>query len=420
MEKIIRDKIMEHLESNNLLSRHQHGFRSKRSCLTQLLEYLSEIHDALDNGKPVDAVYLDCQKAFDKVPHKRLIAKLRAYGISGKILKWIENFLSGRTQRVVIDGILSDPLPVLSGVPQGSVLGPLLFLIYINDLLDGISSGGKLFADDSKLFRKISSQTDRQILQEDLNKLHEWSRKWLMSFNEQKCKVMYFGRNNPKHNYHLNNNLLEESTQEKDLGVYVTPDLKSETHVGKVAAKANSALGRINRTFSYMNKSMFLALYPTLVRSQMEHAVQAWSPQLQKDILLLEKVQQRATRIIPELKDKDYTQRLKDLKLPSLEQRRARGDLIEVYKIMHGHENLNRKDFFQLTREDRPYFLRGNSLNIITKESNSSRRRHFFDIRTINAWNSLPEAIVSSSSINSFKNKLDLLITSRGGTILRA
>ena len=152
----------------------------------------------------------------------------------------------------------------------------------------------------------------------------------------------------------------------------------------------------------------------------MEHAVQAWSPQLQKDILLLEKVQQRATRIIPELKDKDYTQRLKDLKLPSLEQRRARGDLIEVYKIMHGHENLNRKDFFQLTREDRPYFLRGNSLNIITKESNSSRRRHFFDIRTINAWNSLPEAIVSSSSINSFKNKLDLLITSRGGTILRA
>ena len=152
MEKIIRDKIMNHLESKNLLSRHQHGFRSKCSCLTQLLEYLSEIHDALDNGKPVDAVYLDCQKAFDKVPHKRLIAKLRAYGISGKILKWIENFLSGRTQRVVIDGILSDPLPVLSGVPQGSVLGPLLFLVFIIDLLDGIYSGGKIFADDSKLF----------------------------------------------------------------------------------------------------------------------------------------------------------------------------------------------------------------------------------------------------------------------------
>lgn len=152
MEKIIRNKIVDHLESNNLLSRQQHGFRSSRSCLTQLLEYFAEIHDFIDDGKPVDAIYLDCKKAFDTVPHKRLIEKLRSYGIAGKVLKWIKAFLSDRSQRVLVKGVPSDTLPVWSGVPQGSVLGPVLFLIFINDLLEGVKSGGKLFADDSKLF----------------------------------------------------------------------------------------------------------------------------------------------------------------------------------------------------------------------------------------------------------------------------
>ena len=154
MERLIKNKIMELLERYELLSKHQHGFRSKRSCLTQLLEYFQEIHDAIDADHPVDAIYLDCKKAFDTVPHKRLLSKLRAYGISGKILKWIENFLSNRSQRVVVKGVLSDSLPVFSGVPQGSVLSPVIFLIYINDLLDGIQSSGKLFADDSKLFQE--------------------------------------------------------------------------------------------------------------------------------------------------------------------------------------------------------------------------------------------------------------------------
>ena len=250
MEKIIRNKIVDHLESNHLLSKHQHGFRSNRSCLTQLLEYFTEIHDIIDKGDPVDAIYLDCKKAFDTVPHKRLIEKLKSYGIVGKVLKWIESFLNDRSQRVMVKGVPSDTLPVWSGVPQGSVLGPVLFLIYINDLLEEVISGGKLFADDSKLFKRIKSTEDRDILQEDLMKLQEWSRKWLLEFNENKCKVMHIGSSNPRYEYQLNNTTLEVTMEEKDLGIYVTPDWKSTTHVAKAAAKANSMVGWIDKTFS--------------------------------------------------------------------------------------------------------------------------------------------------------------------------
>ena len=414
MERIIRDKIVDHLETNNLLSRHQHGFRSNRSCLTQLLEYFTEIHDIIDSGNPVDAIYLDCKKAFDTVPHKRLIKKLESYGIVGKVLNWIKSFLNGRSQKVIVKGVSSDTLPVLSGVPQGSVLGPILFLIFINDLLDGIKSGGKLFADDSKLFKMIQSETDRDILQEDLLKLQEWSRKWLLEFNEKKCKVMHIGRSNPGFEYQMNGVKLDVTNEEKDLGVYVTPDWKSSTHVAKAAAKANSMVGWIGRTFSYMDCDMFRCLYPGLVRSHMEYSVQAWSPHYQMDIDTLEKVQRRATKLVPELKDKPYEERLKILGFTSLEDRRTRGDLIEVFKIMHGYENLDRRDFFVLTAEVSPHETRGHNFKIWTPQKRTLTRRKFFDIRTIDLWNQLPPEVVGSNSILNFKISLDAYYKRRG------
>ncbi|CAL4084830.1 unnamed protein product, partial [Meganyctiphanes norvegica] len=283
-EKIFRNRIIDHLEAHNILSIHQHGFRSNRSCLTQLLEYFLEVHNILDKHDPVDVIYLDCKKAFDTVPHKRLLAKLQAYRITGKVLKRIECFLSDRSQQVIVKSILSDSLPVWSGVPQGSILGPILF--FINDLLEGITSSGKLFADDSKLFRHIQSSADRDILQNDLTKLQEWSQKWLLQFNETKCKVMHIGKQDTNYEYYINNVPLSVTREEKDLGIYVTPDWKSATHVAKVAAKANSMVGRIRHTFTNINKEIFKVVYPSLVRSHMEFALQAWSPQLKKYILL--------------------------------------------------------------------------------------------------------------------------------------
>ena len=413
MEKIVVKAMVVHLTENNLFSKHQHGFRSNRSCLTQLLEYFLEIHERLDDQAVdgVDAIYLDCRKAFDTVPHRRLIAKLEAYGISGKILRWIKNLLTDRKQRVSIKGVLSDPLPVVSGVPQGSVIGPLLFLIYINDLLDGINSDGKLFADDAKIFRAIKDIGDREILQADLSKLQDWSSKWLLKFNEEKCKVMHISlRNtNPRFDYTLNNINLEETTIEKDLGIYVSEDWKSSAHTARVANKANSVLGRIRRTFTFMNKTIFMKVYPSMVRSHLEYAVQAWSPRLRKDIVLLEKVQRRATKMVPECRDMDYDQRLMFLGLSSLEDRRRRGDLIQVFKIMHGFDDLSREMFFKLESEVHGHHTRGHNLKIATKYARTSTRASFFDLRVINEWNALPQRVVSCRSISAFKAALDRL-----------
>ena len=170
-------------------------------CLTQLLEYFCDIENLLDEGNSIDVVYLDCRKAFDTVPHTHLIAKVEAAGIVGDVKNWIQSFLKDREQRVVIKSGQSTWKKVKSGVPQGSVLGPTLFLIYVNDLLDNLNSKGKLFADDAKIYRRMKNSQDRSMLQEDLNKLHAWSKKWLLGFNQDKCKVMHIGRTNPRNTY---------------------------------------------------------------------------------------------------------------------------------------------------------------------------------------------------------------------------
>ena len=199
MESIIKDAISIHLESNTLIKGSQHGFSSGRSCLTNLLIYLEQVTSEIDKGVPVDTLYLDFAKAFDKVPHLRLIEKIAANGIGGKISRWIKCWLTDRKQRVIVNNATSDWLPVLSGVPQGSVLGPCLFVIYINDIDDTVSSKILKFADDTKITASISSVEEQHILQTDLTRLMEWSEEWQMKFNVNKCKVMHLGYNNPSY-----------------------------------------------------------------------------------------------------------------------------------------------------------------------------------------------------------------------------
>ena len=407
MERIIRKRIVDHLEKNEIFSVHQHGFRARKSCLTALLEYFETVSKLLDDGSPVDAIYMDCQKAFDSVPIQRLLKKIEAVGIQGKVLDWIGQFLVGREQRVVLRGTTSDWVEVLSGVPQGSVLGPVLFLIYVNDIVLNIDSSIKLFADDAKLFRPMGSSSDARALQSDLKKLEEWSKKWLLKFNQSKCSVIHFGHSNPRHTYSLNGNNLAVSSEERDLGVIVSESFKFGNHVAKIAAKANSIVGRINRTFMYMDVDMFKTIYKTLVRPHLEYAVQSWSPFLKKDINTLERVQRRATSIVPELAGLSYEDRLKALGLTTLEERRVRGDLIEVYKMTHGLTNIDFSQFFSLNPGGPGTTTRGHQLKLVVPQVRTDRRKNFFSVRVIKHWNKLPAEVVNSPNLNIFKTRYD-------------
>ena len=309
MESIIKEAVLKHMVENNLLSPKQFGFISGRSTVTQLLKYLNKCVDILVSGGVVDAIYLDFAKAFDTVPHSRLLGKLRSYGINGNVLKWIEAFLRDRTQVVKVNGEESFSAPVLSGIPQGSVLGPLLFVIYINDLPDCISSDSFLFADDTKIFREITSAEDSVKLQRDLKALEDWSKKWLLQFNADKCHVLTLGKIENivhTHRYELYDEQLDHVFEETDLGVTIDHELKFEDHISKKVSKANSIVGLIRRSFAHLDGKLFKQLYTTFVRPHLEYAQAVWSPSSRKLVDMLENVQKRATKLVDGFGALDY------------------------------------------------------------------------------------------------------------------
>ena len=406
LETIIRNKMDEYLESNNLIKNSQHGFRKNRSCLTNLLEFFDGLYKSIANKMPYDVIYLDFEKAFDKVPHPHLLKKIEAHGIGGNICNWISSWLSGRLQRVVVNGYESNWSVVTSCVPQGSVLGPLLFSIYINDIDDNIHSSISKFADDTKLGGACNSKLDHSLIQSDLNRLFEWSEKWMMKFNISKCKVMHFGRskntpaNFPK--YVMNGVVLDEVQEEKDLGVIITENLKASVHCDKIAKKANKILGLIKRTFTYKDEQTILKLYKSLVRPHLEYAQQFWSPTLKKDINKLNKVQERAIKVIPTYKNLGYKDKLKKLDLFTLEKRRLRGDLIEMYKIITQSSELDFDKYFKYCQSG----LRGNGLKLENCSVKSVYNRFFFS-RVVKPWNALKQETVSCDSLVKFKKCLD-------------
>ena len=244
LEKIVRAKILDHLIANDIISPHQHGFVPGRSCITQLLEALDEWTKILEENGSVDIIYTDFQKAFDSVPHKRLAKKLNACGIGGSLLAWVTDFLAERKQKVVINGCESTEGKVTSGIPQGSVLGPLLFVIYINDLPRGLKTVAKMFADDTKVYVRSDTMEGAKNLQEDIDSLQNWSDKWLLRFHPDKCCVLKIGRENDNE-YKMGNAdkgeriTLKQTTKEKDLGVIIDDKLSFRDHIAQATSKAN-------------------------------------------------------------------------------------------------------------------------------------------------------------------------------------
>ena len=423
MESLLKDAIVEHLQNHHLIKPSQHGFVPHKSCLTNLLEFLEEITKIIDEGHSIDMVYLDFAKAFDKVPHMRLMAKVRAHGIDGVVAKWVEEWLHGRKQRVVLNGHQSDWADVTSGVPQGSVLGPCLFVLYINDIdnaVDVVKVIMKKFADDTKAGRIINTPEDRDRFQEDLNNLFKWAEEWQMLFNIGKCKVMHLGNKNSLYKYHMNGVELEVTDKEKDVGVYILPSLKPSVQVAKAAKKANQVLGQLLRTFTFRDKVHFVQLYVQRVRCLMEYAVQSWNPWLKQDIDLLEDVQRRAVRSISGLNG-TYEEKLKKVGLTTLEERRHRGDMIQTFKMINKIDDMDPAQFFTFTGQTANHATRqavtveGDPLDGVLRHKHSLNhpvarldiRRYSFSSRVVSGWNSLPSYVTEATSVNNFKNLYD-------------
>ena len=347
LESLIRDVIVEYMSGYKLYSDCQHGFRQKRSCITQLLEVMEDLTNMIENRNTIDIIYLDFRKAFDTVPHERLLLKLKSYGISGNLLIWIKQFLNDRTQKVKVGKEFSKEKNVISGIPQGSVLGPVLFTIFINDLPEVINSTCKIFADDTKLY---DSSLQSDSIQVDLIHIQEWSHTWQLYFNTEKCKVLHMGKNNPKKQYMMqqDNNLMAVNTclTEKDLGVTFDGGLDFDIHISAAINKANQMLGIIRRCFRYLDNRSFLNLYKAMVRPHLEYGNIIWYPLWKRQSSAIEKVQRRATKMIPQLKTLSYQCRMETLGLPSLKARRTRGDLIQAYKIFNRIDDLDFNSFF--------------------------------------------------------------------------
>ena len=295
-EHIVASNVVKHLDVNQILYDLQHGFRSKRSCETQLTMLIEEIHRNLKEGKQTDIILLAFSKAFDKVNHAKLILKLHNYGIRGRTLFWISAFLNGKSQSVVLEGGCSEEVSVASEVPQGSVLGPILFLIY--HLPDKVKSQVRLFADDTAAYLAISKLADSEQLQADLEILQEWEIRWDTQFNPSKCQVIHITRSRSPlpTTYTLHGETLEAVASARYLGVDIANDLSWKTHVSRITNNANKSLGFLRRNLKTKNTSLRENAYKAIVRPQLEYASPVWDPHTKDDKQKIENVQSRADR----------------------------------------------------------------------------------------------------------------------------
>ena len=410
LEHIVVSNMMTFFEDNKILCNQQHGFRKGRSCESQLLEFVEEVSVGLEEGITTDVVVMDFAKAFDRVNHSLLTHKLAQYGVQGLVNNWISNFLAERSQCVVVEGERSGPISVRSGVPQGSVLGPCLFLAYINDLPDRVSSVSRLFADDTLLHRLMKSIQDHQAIQEDLKELEKWEEEWKMDFHPKKCNVLPISRSTKKtistcENYILHNETLEQVTETKYLGVTLQSNLSWDKHINTICTKANKMLGLLRRNLKTAPAKTKELGYKALVRPVLEYASSVWDPHCKKDIDKIEKIQRRAARFVLNRYKKvdSVSSMLKDLKWETLEKRRKKARLTMFYKIHNGqvHARFNKMNKLK-ERSGR----RGHSEMYERITNRTKYRDNTFLPRTIREWNSLPQSTIQAPSAGSFSLRM--------------
>ncbi len=406
LEHVVRSEISYHLDLNNIISDAQHGFRKKRSCETQLVLTVDDLASNIDANSQTDIILLDFSKAFDKVPHQRLLVKLAYYGIRGSTLTWISNFLGSRTQQVVVEGQLSATGAVTSGVPQGSVLGPTLFLVYINDIAEDIDCVIRLFADDTVLYNKIDTLSDVSRLQSDLNKLGEWEHKWQMSFNVEKCHSLTVSlRRKPIPSvYKLHGHTLEQVDDAKYLGLTTTKNLSWNKHIHGTAAKASRTSAFVHRNLKGCPKTVHTQCYKSLVRPILKYASPVWSPQATTLIHEIEMVQRRAARRI----SRDYRRTtsasalVSNLGLDTLKHRRDINSVTMMYKVINGVVDVHPHPG-TITPAGRTTRVQH---RLMVPYTRTNVKLHSFFPTAIRMWNSIPGDAVSATTVDAFKAAL--------------
>ena len=430
-ERSLRNKLVFYFESNNILNQNQHGFRKNFSCMTQLIQHVDTILNHLinDSTEEVDSVYIDYSKAFDKIDHKILIRKLEIYQLSEPYIKWIRNFLSDRKQYVLLNNFKSYETDVISGVPQGSVLGPLLFILFINDLSDNISNSSLLtFADDTKITHPIGCANDSILLQNDLNLVIEWSQNNNMTLNKNKFELMChrikkesltdeilslkeLPFNHVFHEYEVDNDtFISPSGCVKDLGVMINSKLDWEDHIFSLTKFGKRLTSWLLNVFFTRDKEVMLTLFNSIVRSKLEYCSPVWDPYKLKHINSIEQIQRSFTKKIKFMKDLDYWQRIKSLKIMSLQRRREKLTILLVWKIKN---HLAPNNINMIFSQNPSIETRSNIETALTPPLPKCRGKiisvyeNSFGIKATKLWNKLPSKLTKIESLSLFRSKLD-------------
>lgn len=406
LEHIISSNIMSHLDTNNILYDLQHGFRPARSCETQLVSFLQNLTQSNNQNIQTDVIIMDFAKAFDKVSHRHLLYKLNYYGIQCNALHWISDFLSHRTQTVVLEGETSDTVSVTSGVPQGTVLGPILFLIYINDFSDYLQhSTLRLFADDSIIYKEIHNLSDARDLQSDLEAAGRWETDWLMHFHPDKCNILSITqkRNSFKFNYKLHDHSLEKVENAKYLGVTLQSNLKWDKHINTITGKANQSLGFLRRNLKVSSTKVKDHAYKALVRPKLEYSSSVWDPHTKTQKDQIEKVQRRAARYASNRyhNTSSVTNMMQTLNWPPLEIRRTRSRLIMFYKIIHYVVAIHPPNNLLITADQRSRHSTPHSFRHIQTAKDTYKYSYY--PRTVTQWNLLPPSVHTADTVDAFK-----------------
>ena len=412
-ERLLYDKMFEFFIANNLISKNQSGFRPGDSCINQLLSITHEIYQSFDDNLEVRAVFLDISKAFDKVWHKGLIFKLKENGISDKILNIITDFLSFRKQRVVLNGQASPWVSIEAGVPQGSILGPLLFLIYINDLSDDLSTTVKLFADDTSLFSIVQNvTTSASHLNNDLSKINNWAFQWKMSFNpdpSKQAQEVLFSRKIQKTchpSIYFNNKSVKQVTSQKHLGLILDSKLNFQEHLQNILNKVNKTIGLLRKLQNILPREPLLTIYKSFVRPHLDYGDVIYDQRYNNSFhQKLESIQYNAALAITgAIRGSSREKLYQELGLESLKQRRWFRKLCYFFKITKNQSPKYLSDKMPTTRT--AYRTRNNIGNIPRFNVKHNFFKNSFFPSSVIEWNNLDKSIRSSENLALFKKSI--------------